>query len=238
MRLAFLINESIFSSVLSPALPRSLVRDCIGEGESGMAFWVHLRKPRLVWRFMAFAKSLPDPVSGTTQPLRSRAQTNPSAFEAFFWRYERLILAYLCRMTHDEQVASDLCQETFFRAWQHFDAIREGAQGRSWLFRVATNLALHHLRHARKHLSIPLDEEALPGASDPGGRIIEQDLINQTLSRLTDHQRSALLLHEVYGLECDEIASMLGISRAAVKMALWRARQQFRIHYLREGGAV
>jgi len=202
-----------------------------------MAFSIRLPKQHAWWRFLAFARPLSEPPQNSPLSSSANAQTNSSAFEAFFWRYERLILAYLCRMTGDEQAASDLCQETFFRAWQHFEQIREGAEGRGWLFRVATNLALHHLRHMRAHPNVLLDDDLLPGASDPGGRIVEQDLINQTLQRLTAQQRSALLLHEVYGWECEAIGKMLGISRAAVKMALWRAREQFRVQYLRERSA-
>jgi RNA polymerase sigma-70 factor, ECF subfamily len=202
-----------------------------------MAFSIHLPQWPSWGRWLAFARSSADlPVEPAISQVAS-APPNVSDFEAFYWRYERLILAYLCRMIGDEQVASDLCQDTFFRAWQHFGDIREGNEGRGWLFRVATNLALHHLRQARAHPRAALDDDTVPGASDPGGRIIEQDLINQTLQRLTTRQRSALLLHEVYGLECDEIAKMLGASRGAVKMALWRAREQFRVYYLREGAS-
>jgi RNA polymerase sigma-70 factor, ECF subfamily len=202
-----------------------------------MVFSIRLPRPRIWWHIFVFARHVSDaPAHAATAPSSSMP-ANSSAFEAFFWRYERQITAYLCRMIGDEQAASDLCQETFFRAWQHFEQIREGTEGRGWLFRTATNLALHHLRHQRAHPSVLLDDALLPGASDPGGRVIEQDLINQTLQRLTPPQRSALLLHEVYGLECDQIGKMLGVSRAAVKMALWRAREQFRVHYLRERSA-
>ena len=154
-------------------------------------------------------------------------------FEAFYWHYERQIIAYLRRMLSDEQAAYDLGQEAFMRAWQHFDDISTHNTARAWLYRVVTNLALNLLRQRSARPQTRLDE-FLPGQSDPGRRIGEQDLINQILQKLTPKQRSALLLYEVHGLSCDEIGELLGMSRQAIKGALWRAREAFRLEYLRE----
>jgi RNA polymerase sigma-70 factor, ECF subfamily len=189
------------------------------------------------WRWLAFARSVPEPAHQTNEraslhdALHNDADRQP--FEAFFWRFERQIIGYLCRMTGDEQSALDLSQETFLRAWQHFDTLTTPAQSHSWLFRVATNLALNHLQRRSARPMVALSETE-PGKSDPGRRIVENDLIQATLRRLTPKQRSALLLHEVQGHSCDEIGAMLGMSRDAVKMALRRGRQEFRRHYLRE----
>ncbi len=155
-----------------------------------------------------------------------------AAFEALFWRYERKIFGYLWRMTGDEQSAFDLAQETFLRAWQHFTAISGERDAGPWLFRVATNLALTHLRRHAARSAVPLTEDE-PGASDPGRHVAERDAVRQTLARLTPKQRAALVLHEVYGLSCEEVGQVLGLSRDAVKMALLRGRESFRAHYLR-----
>ena len=160
------------------------------------------------------------------------AGVNGDAFEAFFWRFERKIFGYLWRMTGDEQTAFDLAQETFLRAWQHFAEITTFRDAGPWLFRVATNLALTHLRRHAARPAVPLTEDA-PGASDPGRHVAERDAVRQVLARLTPKQRSALVLHEVYGLSCDEVGHVLGMSRDAVKMALLRGRENFRAQYLR-----
>ena len=55
---------------------------------------------------------------------------------------------------------------------------------------------------------------------------------------LTPKQRGALILHEVHGLSCDEVGQLLHLSRDAVKMAIWRGREQFRKAYLSEGEQV
>ena len=170
------------------------------------------------------------------QPLSARGDDHAAQFEAFFLRYDRQITSYLWRMTGDEQLASELAQETFLRAWQHFAEISVYEQPLSWLFRVATNLALQQRRRraAPVGAAASLDAENDPASSDPTLHFIEQDLIRQTLLQLPLQQRAALILREVYGLSCAEVGNLLNCSRDAVKMALLRARERFRTHYLRE----
>ncbi len=171
------------------------------------------------------------PGSGDADVAHTRAGEN--AFEAFFWRYERQIFGFLWRMTMDEQSAYDLAQEAFLRAWQHFSEISAFRDPAPWLFRVASNLALTHLRRRAARPVTTLSEDEF-GASDPGRRVVERDAVRRALLRLTPNQRAALVLHEVYGLACDEVGQALGLSRDAVKMALFRARENFRAAYQRE----
>jgi RNA polymerase sigma-70 factor, ECF subfamily len=166
------------------------------------------------------------------------AQPAPSAgFDAFVREHERAILNYLWRMTGDEQSAFDLAQEVFFRAWRRFERVRAYEKPRAWLFHVATNLALTALARRRALTSeVDLTPERGPEMSDPAGRLIERDLVRATLRRLNPQRRAALCLREVYGLSCAEVAKALGISEAAARMTLSRAREQFRELYLREEG--
>lgn len=161
-------------------------------------------------------------------------------FEAFFSRYEQQVFGYLVRMTGDEQTARDLSQEAFLRAWQHFDQLQTYDHPSAWLFRVATNLALSHLRRRGSPVGSAklLGDDDGPARSDPAWRFIERDLIEQTLLELPPKQRAALVLREVYGLSCQEVAQALSMSRDAVKMSLWRAREQFRVRYVRGGGRM
>jgi RNA polymerase sigma-70 factor (ECF subfamily) len=160
------------------------------------------------------------------------------AFEAFLRGREREVFAYLWRLTGDEQVAYDLCQETFLRAWQHFERIAAYEQPGAWLFRVATNLALNH-RQRRTLPATPahrLDEAEAPAGDDLAGRTAEHDLVHRTLLRLPRRQRAALVLREVYGLTSAQVAEALGITPAAAKMMLTRAREEFRRGYAWEEG--
>lgn len=164
----------------------------------------------------------------------------PHSFEAFFSQYEQQVFGYLVRMTGDEQTARDLSQEAFLRAWQHFDKLLTYDHPSAWLFRVATNLALSHLRRRGSPVGSAklLGDDDSPARSDPAMRFVERDLIEQTLLELPPKQRAALVLREVYGLNCAEVGQVLSMSRDAVKMALWRARERFRVRYVRGGGRI
>lgn len=172
---------------------------------------------------------------------RATTQAGADAFEAFFWRYERDILGYLWRLTGDEQAAYDLSQETFLRAWQRFDTVQRYDQPRAWLFRVASNLGINHLRARSRrgqHLAVTEDiqnREATSG--DPAHRLAENDAIRQTLLELPPRQRAAVVLCDVYGLSSAEAADALGLSHGSLKMSLWRGRERFRRDYPRKGGA-
>lgn len=157
-------------------------------------------------------------------------------FEAFVHQHERQILNFLWRMTADEQTAFDLSQETFLRAWQHFTTIRAYERPRAWLFRVATNLALSHLRRqpgASADISM-VDEDESATVSDPIVHFVESDLVRQILLALAPRRRAALILCEVYGFTAEEVAQVLGITRSALKMTLSRGREQFRQMYAKE----
>jgi RNA polymerase sigma-70 factor (ECF subfamily) len=159
-------------------------------------------------------------------------------FEAFVHQFERAILNYLWRMTGDEPSAYDLTQEVFLRAWHHFATIRRYEQPHSWLYRVATNLALTHNSNRRRQAAPMSSMSALsndaPGASDPARHFAESEFVQEILSRLPPGRRAALVLREVYGLSTAEVGEVLGISETAVRKAISRAREQFRTLY-REG---
>jgi RNA polymerase sigma-70 factor (ECF subfamily) len=180
----------------------------------------------------------PTDAHATTRGGQSDAAANISAdCERFIREHERTILNYLWRMTGDEETASDLTQEVFLRAWQRFETIRGYERPASWLFRVATNLALTYLKRRSLPGASPttLDEDDGPATSDPAWHYAESDLIRTILLQLSPQRRAALVLREVYGLRAAEVGQVLGISDTALRMTLHRARSQFRELYLREG---
>ena len=198
------------------------------------------QEPRLTWDvfFAARAQRLD---SGARSQMGGRADASaqtPMGFEAFFHQFEGRITGYLWRMTGDEQVACEMSQETFLRAWQHFDTISTYEQPGAWLYRVATNLALQYLRRRALPVgaAMPIGLDGDPAASDPSVRYVESDLVRQILLSLSPKQRAALVLREVIGLSCDEVGRTLGVTRDAAKQLLWRGREQFRTRYLRAEG--
>jgi RNA polymerase sigma-70 factor (ECF subfamily) len=161
-------------------------------------------------------------------------------FEAFFHRHDRRVFGYLFRITGNEQAAYDLSQETFVRAWQRFREVSTYQRPDAWLLRVATNLALNERRRHRALVgaATPLEDNPDPASSDPTVRLAERDLVYQALMELPARLRAALVLREVHGFSCAEVGQALGISRAAAKMTIFRARTQFRSAYLAAEGEV
>lgn len=156
--------------------------------------------------------------------------TDRTIFETIFRRYEPQLTGFLWRMTGDMETAQDLCQETFLRAWQHITTLQGYAHLAQWLYRVATNLALNQRR--RPPMASLADYD--PASSDPSGHIVEHDLVRSILQDLPPKQRALLVLREVQEFSYADMGTMLNMSPDAVKMALSRAREQFRQRYVRK----
>jgi RNA polymerase sigma-70 factor (ECF subfamily) len=184
------------------------------------------------------ARMEPRSAPGFTQPVSKGAffVQRQEPFEGFVHQHERVILNYLWRVLGNEQSAYDLTQETFVRAWQHFEQISHYEQPRAWLFRIATNLALNHKRRQAHPVgaTVPLDEQRHLESLDPAAHVAEREQVQLILQRLPPKRRAALVLREVYGLPVEQVGQILGMRRDAVKMTLSRARAQFRQLYLQE----
>ncbi len=166
-------------------------------------------------------------------------------FDAFFQRYEQPLYGYLRRMLPSDEVAVELAQETFFRAWRHFDELSGYERPEAWLYRVATNLAISHLRRKRAFCFSQVfkrgaegdmtelvgEHELLADGLDVERQTAERDLIARVLRRLPERQRAALLLRAVYGHSCAEVAWALGISLPNARQTLSRGRERFRRLY-------
>jgi RNA polymerase sigma-70 factor (ECF subfamily) len=198
--------------------------------------WQQASQPRLTWAGMLAALGHNDTARSESAATSRERREHTRHFEAFFQQYEPRVTSYLWRMLGDEHVASDLSQETFIRAWRQFTEVRDYARPDAWLYQVATNLALHHLRRQRQPVgaATPLEDHPEPAMDDPAARIAEQAQVRATLDSLSPQQRAALILREIHGLSCDEVGSALGISRDAAKMTLSRARAAFRAAYQRQ----
>ena len=196
-----------------------------------------------LWRRLLMAIEHGELAGATTKgqpPDVSRAEIG--AFEPFFREHQRDIFTYLWRMTGDEQAAYDLTQETFLRAWRHFARVHDYERPGGWLFRVATHLALNHLRGRSTSLGSALSLDT-PVANhigvssmspDLSATIADADMVRRALMAIPSRHRAALVLREVYSLSCEEIATVLGVSAGAAKTLLWRARCDFRGSYQKE----
>ena len=165
-----------------------------------------------------------------------------AAFDALFRRWSGPLLRYLERMVRDLATAEDLVQEVFLRVHRARDRYAAEARFSTWLYRIATNLALNELRrprHRAAHRSTE-DEAAVPLASaDPAtDRVVDARRMAgaawRELGELPEKQRAALCLTAVEGLSYAEVAEALEVTEKAVKSLVHRARSAL-AERLREG---
>jgi RNA polymerase sigma-70 factor, ECF subfamily len=155
---------------------------------------------------------------------------NPTIF--FKGDYKR-IFRYVLSMIRDTTEAEDLTQETFLRAYQHRDSLRDEGAQTAWLYRIATHVCLDRLRqYARRSPSesdTDLDQVDVAEPDTPSlQKTIERDemsaCVQRYLNRLSDSYRVVILLHDMHDLTASEIAELLGESLSNVKIRLHRAR--------------
>lgn len=159
------------------------------------------------------------------------------SLEELYRRYRGAVQQYLRQLCGSDDLAEELAQETFLKASVGLLGFRGECSPATWLFRIARNAYLDHLRRPSA-TRIDTDELlAIPDEAhynDPARRYAageQRSLIALALAQLPEKQRSVLLLRDNEGLAYAEIADVLGISLSAVKVNLFRARNAFRAAY-------
>jgi RNA polymerase sigma-70 factor (ECF subfamily) len=154
------------------------------------------------------------------------------------------LVCYLTRMLRDHAAAEDVAQEAFLRAYLHRGRYQPTAKFSTWLYRIATNLALNWLRDhrvERAHLPLfeatdggrPLDvTDPSPGVdvtlADDQRRAWMRERIRAAMDQLPERQRAAVLMHRTQHLDYASIAEAMGCSVPTVKSLLWRAHETLR----------
>ena len=157
-----------------------------------------------------------------------------SAFTAVVERYQAAIGRYLLRLVGDPDLAEDLCQETFFRAYRAIFKADDDLALKPWLYRIATNVAYSALRRRRPSV-VSLDR--LSRQRQPRRpaylerRVAQRDLVQRTLARLSSEHAVPLVLNAVEGFSYHEIADIMGLSAEATRKRIYRAKKQFRAIY-------
>ena len=166
------------------------------------------------------------------------------AFGMLVEQYQDKIYGYVFRMLHDSDEAEDVAQEVFIRAHQNLAGFREAASFPTWLYRIATNLAIDaaRARKSRRTDTFSLDE---PVETDEGemrrqlpadrrGTVSQaesselQRIVAEAIAQLSAKLRTVITLYDIEGLSYKEIAQVLGCPVGTVKSRLFNARNQLR----------
>ena len=161
-------------------------------------------------------------------------QGDLAAFESIYRAHAGRLYSVAVRMLGNAADAEDVLQEVFLAAHRKLDRFRGDSALGTWLYRLATNLCLDHLRsRAVKSGQVTgtLDDE--PGLADTGSRRLAERTVDRmdlerALTQLPEGCRTAFVLHEVEGLEHREVADILGIAEGTSKSQVHKARLRLR----------
>jgi RNA polymerase sigma-70 factor (ECF subfamily) len=188
----------------------------------------------------------PDLVSATDQEIVALAREGrEAAYRELIRRYERPVFSLVLRMVRDRQLAEDLAQETFIKALNAIGSYRPEFKFSSWIFKIANNAAIDHLRRREvdtlsidgaPNATTPDDIEATAlqvgdRGETPLAELEARELggeIERAIGRLRPEYRSCIMLRHVEGLAYEEIAQLLDLPLGTVKTYIHRARHELR----------
>ena len=167
-----------------------------------------------------------------------------SSFDFLLTKYRLPLVNFLYRMVRDRATAEDLAQDVFLRVYRARKEYIPSAKLTTWLFRIATNLALNSLRDNR-HEKMAVSLDAPAGNEEDSAprdlparemridqRLLERDrvaFIQRAIASLPEKQRAAVLLHKYEEIDYTEIAKILDCTEAALKSLLFRAYENLRV---------
>lgn len=186
----------------------------------------------------------------TDQELAARARDgDQDAFEQLVRDNEKRIYTLALRMTGSREDALDLAQDAFFQAWKALPTFQGESSFATWLYRLATNLCLDHLRAQKRRTqstgpALSLDDEENGPVQVADQQLQPQEAVERSerrralergLASLPDHHRQVLIMRELSGLSYQEIAQVLDLDLGTVKSRIARARLSLRKILLEDG---
>ena len=180
-----------------------------------------------------------DPVKTDAELVASTLRGSQDAFRELVVRFERPVYSLVLRMVQNPATAEDLAQEVFFKAYRRLDTYDPQWKFSSWLFKIAHNTTIDHLRRGAPE-TVPLEAEdddrgdlsavlADATAEDPQAASERKDLarsLEQAIARLRPEYREAVLMFYAHGASYQEICEVTGLPLGTVKTNLHRARKE------------
>jgi RNA polymerase sigma-70 factor (ECF subfamily) len=151
--------------------------------------------------------------------------------EELFVRHQAEIYAYLLRMMRDPEVAADMTQDAFVKAYRNYETLEKPENARAWLYQIAHRVALDEIRRRKIVRFLPWTGESRGAAPSAERLVMDARLsgdMQRALERIPERQRAALLLAEIHDLTGLELAAALGVSHVAARALLTRARESLR----------
>jgi RNA polymerase sigma-70 factor (ECF subfamily) len=188
--------------------------------------------------------AVPAPISWDARTVTRRAADGEAEFARLFEEYSAPIYNYVLRMVGDPDRAADITQDTFIKAYRKLHTVTDATSTRSWLYRIATNTAIDDMR--RRRMVTPMGDDAASYANRPDQRpgpeaqVLATTLderVQRALMSLRPNHRQCLLLSDLEDMSAQQIGAVMGLSYAAVRTLLCRARGEMRRALSAEGFA-
>jgi RNA polymerase sigma-70 factor (ECF subfamily) len=194
--------------------------------------------------------------AGTLQPAMAGAESytdaevmlrvkagDQSAFDYLVQKYRRPLVSFMYRMARNTAAAEDLAQEVFLRVYRSRQTYEASAKFTTWLYRIATNLAVNHARdtrHERPEVTVSLDEadeetgttlDVADGTISAEEALVRRErmaAIRSKVEALPERQKLAVIMHKYQQMDYKQIADVLKLSESATKSLLFRAYETLR----------
>jgi RNA polymerase sigma-70 factor (ECF subfamily) len=166
-----------------------------------------------------------------------------SAFDFLVQKYRRPLVSFMYRMARNTAAAEDLAQEVFLRVYRSRQTYEASAKFTTWLYRIATNLAVNHARDTRKErpeITVSLDEpdeetgttmDVADGTITAEEGLVRRErtlAIRRRVEALPERQRLAVIMHKYQQMDYRQISEILKLSESATKSLLFRAYETLR----------
>jgi RNA polymerase sigma-70 factor (ECF subfamily) len=194
--------------------------------------------------------------AGTLQPAMAGAESytdaevmlrvkagDQSAFDYLVQKYRRPLVSFMYRLARNTAAAEDLAQEVFLRVYRSRQTYEASAKFTTWLYRIATNLAVNHARdtrHERPEVTVSLDEpdeesgttlDVADGTISAEEALVRRErmaAIRSKVEALPERQKLAVIMHKYQQMDYKQIADVLKLSESATKSLLFRAYETLR----------
>jgi RNA polymerase sigma-70 factor (ECF subfamily) len=178
--------------------------------------------------------------------LRKSSEGDHEAFRRLVEKHRETVFHVCLGFTHEPSEAEDLAQDVFLQIYKNAGRFRGGSKVSTWVYRIAVNRSLNHLRKKRTHSWLQVlgwesggedPFERFPAETNAPDDLLERKerrrILRDALHRLPENQRIAFTLHNVEGISYEEIASIMDCSLSAVESRLHRAKLNLKKYLVR-----
>lgn len=154
--------------------------------------------------------------------------------EEIYHAYKKPVYNYFYRSTLDSHTAEELTQDTFLKAFKFYNTFKGESSVKTWLFKIARNTYITYVKSEKRSNEKSIYENEVKCKRDDFAVLDERTVIKKVLYKLSEEERSLIILRDINGFSYSEISKIMDFSEGKVKIGLHRARKKFRNMYCME----